>query len=1749
MMRRTIAFRALFYFVCLAGMPDIYSQCPQFPTSSIAGATGTLCEGASVTLSATALGIPQGSFLDWYIGPNSSYNPYTGQGSLIGQIPIEITCNNTPEVLYIMVNPDNTQVGGPDDKCDEFLVLWTGSGGFSTTDISVTNLGNGSFSWTDFVAGNASSFSCGVSLPPGPVPPNAILIIQGSPTNNVLVNIDNLCNSGLPVYIIANNNVDCTGGFFDNNSPCSSCPVMVNIGGTCPANLNINYMPPAATIDGWGWSNMGSGVFADVVPPVNIPMYVPDEIIVDDFVWTIPSDFCETMAGGNWFITGILDPPPAGACPDIFTQYFLLDISCPELNISGGGDVCVGNCPGNPTEINFQIVGGDVPFTADINVSVSGFPPLPINDLPISNGQKILVCMGGIFPSFDPVTGILQVPVFAVGVNATVVITSLISASGCVVNPDPNFITLNFIDAPTANAGNDVEICSGEDVMLNGSIGGSATDAQWTTNGDGDFADPFNLNTIYSPGPLDITNGSVQLTLTSMDVNGSCTPATSMMTITFDPPIMIDLGPPLTVCDNDVVNLSVMMTGGTATGEWNTSGDGSFDDPFSEITFYTPGPNDFNIGFVTITFVITDPNACVGNITPLQVTFVYAPQVVVPQNVEICQDESALIQITISGSYSMVNWSVIGDGQLVINSETDVSYTPGPLDISNGSAIISVTVTSSFSQCGQTTYSIPVMITPCNCPPFQTSVPSSPLCAVADILDLSTLLVTGGPGQWTISSTPPGSNPATINGTNFITNSSDPGIYTVTYTLDNPQAGCPFTSSEMINVVGVIVPDAGPDIANCGPGAIAVIGNPLPSLPASILWETLGDGSFSNPNSQATIYTPGSLDSISPGIKLVFHIIDPLCGNQSDTMNIQFNTPVFALFANDTFSICNETDKGSVINFPSLIAGGDATGIWTNTSGVPVDFSNPSSVDFNGIAAGYYLFTYQTNSAVAPCQDKSYSIIISVKNCLCPIITIQSLPGGICNSQQELELNAFVMAGAPGTWVVLSTPPGNNPATVIGSKMQILGADPGTYRMRFTFDSAPIVACPDSAEIDVFIQDQPLVSISDDTAICGVNDIPLNSIIGGSATNVTWSSSGSGSFNNPLGLTPIYSPSNADLNSGQVRVIGRTIDTLGFCVDALDTMYINLSKPPYTTWSALIETVCNQQDSGSVVNFVSFMTGGDLSGLWSDEDGAQVDLSNPSNVDFDGVIPGTYHFKYTTQSAIAPCTDSSYIFQVFVEDCACPPLQIRDISSVVCIPTPIDLNALLIDAAPGSWSIYDGPASATWPVIIGNEVNTDNADPGQYFLKYLLIDSVAGCPASKIIPFTLEDSPILSSIDFDCDADLLNYSVIIHTNANTVTSDFGVVVPTGAGIFTIKSIPAGQNISLELFAASGICSSSTSVLAPNCACTLMIEDLSDTIFLCRGDTFTLIPLVTGATGIPFSTWIGPDFVVHSPSFKIYEDGTYIWVVMDSLCEKRDTFNVKLYDSVLLDAEALPPFCPGGDDGMIIILNISLGKEPYTLQLDSDPPFLIDVFPDTIRQVASGDHQITITDLNGCETEFSVTVPDPSDRLLSLGPDVVIDKGDSVLINPVLTNISVSSYSWIPDTFGLSIQPKWISPQQTTLLALTVTDSSGCVFQDDLLITVLIEKHFYIPTVFSPNGDQINDVLVVETSDNPIDIRSLEIFDRWGNLVYDQHDSPPFKWDGTFKNKLLMPGVYVLKLVWNDDNGNENIYVKDLTLIR
>ena len=74
--------------------------------------------------------------------------------------------------------------------------------------------------------------------------------------------------------------------------------------------------------------------------------------------------------------------------------------------------------------------------------------------------------------------------------------------------------------------------------------------------------------------------------------------------------------------------------------------------------------------------------------------------------------------------------------------------------------------------------------------------------------------------------------------------------------------------------------------------------------------------------------------------------------------------------------------------------------------------------------------------------------------------------------------------------------------------------------------------------------------------------------------------------------------------------------------------------------------------------------------------------------------------------------------------------------------------------------------------------------------------------------------------------------------------------------------------------------------------------------------------------------------------------------------------------------------------------------------------------------------------------------------------------------------------------------------------------------------------FYAPNAFSPNGDGWNDEWQLFLPCDYTEFR-LEVFDRWGNLVF-AAEQPNIPWDGRYQGRALSPGLYVWRLEWSGE---------------
>lgn len=125
-------------------------------------------------------------------------------------------------------------------------------------------------------------------------------------------------------------------------------------------------------------------------------------------------------------------------------------------------------------------------------------------------------------------------------------------------------------------------------------------------------------------------------------------------------------------------------------------------------------------------------------------------------------------------------------------------------------------------------------------------------------------------------------------------------------------------------------------------------------------------------------------------------------------------------------------------------------------------------------------------------------------------------------------------------------------------------------------------------------------------------------------------------------------------------------------------------------------------------------------------------------------------------------------------------------------------------------------------------------------------------------------------------------------------------------------------------------------------------------------------------------------------------------------------------------------------------------------------------------------------------------------------------------------ISAGSQSWSNGAItGSHLMTGWgpvvLDSEPQTICAYLYT-SDGCV--DSLCRQIAFYPTITVPNFFTPNGDMINDVLEIQSTNT--DRLLQRIYNRWGQLVFET-EQPDLFWDGKVNGKPAAAGVYFLEV--------------------
>lgn len=171
---------------------------------------------------------------------------------------------------------------------------------------------------------------------------------------------------------------------------------------------------------------------------------------------------------------------------------------------------------------------------------------------------------------------------------------------------------------PLVYAGIDQDICSDQQFYLYGS-GQYYTSLLWT-GGDGYFSDSSLLNSIYYPGPNDISNQGVSITLTVFG-EGNCSSAQDTIYLEIIPAPEVFAGNDTIIHPDSLYLTSSASADYFHLIQWFTKGDGYFENSFALQTLYTPGQTDLQADSVELMLEVRGDEICSTQTDSLVVRF------------------------------------------------------------------------------------------------------------------------------------------------------------------------------------------------------------------------------------------------------------------------------------------------------------------------------------------------------------------------------------------------------------------------------------------------------------------------------------------------------------------------------------------------------------------------------------------------------------------------------------------------------------------------------------------------------------------------------------------------------------------------------------------------------------------------------------------------------------------------------------------------------------------------------------------------------------------------------------------------------------------------------------------------------------------------------------------------------------------------------------------------------------------------
>lgn len=313
---------------------------------------------------------------------------------------------------------------------------------------------------------------------------------------------------------------------------------------------------------------------------------------------------------------------------------------------------------------------------------------------------------------------------------------------------------------------------------------------------------------------------------------------------------------------------------------------------------------------------------------------------------------------------------------------------------------------------------------------------------------------------------------------------------------------------------------------------------------------------------------------------------------------------------------------------------------------------------------------------------------------------------------------------------------------------------------------------------------------------------------------------------------------------------------------------------------------------------------------------------------------------------------------------------------------------------------------------------------------------------------------------------------------------------------------------------------------------------------CAGiDGEIIIQVTDGTDPIQYSLDNGITFEAGGNLTSQTEGDYEVYVIDDAGCEYSESITLERETPPIEVLSALPAFCGDNTGSLKVKVNHS---DDFEFKLEGTTGWQDTSY---FGGLTSGVYNVLVRNSANCTSSLEVEVED--DNNLSLVVSSVKDVNCPLFDNGLISLNIVGAEP--PVIWRLNNGPPtdiaYFDNLSTGEYFVSVADNKGCkdeyLFELGISYTNIDEScpcDVFIPNAMTPDGDGLNDLLqIIPTC--PISDYRLEIYNRWGELIFETQDQSR-KWNGGDDDYYHESGIYYYRMYYRwGETYNESLEVQ------